>query len=137
METTANKPADMPRVAAACARSRVTNGRTLLVGVDGRSKRARRYRDLLTDFVGRTNGRHADLCRALAAMCMERERLEAKMVAGEQIDTDMLVRLAGEIRRSCERVGIVTEADDGGGDPVANTAAALAALRTARKTEAA
>ncbi|MQA64501.1 MAG: hypothetical protein GEU76_01145 [Alphaproteobacteria bacterium] len=90
------------------ARSRVTNGKTLFLDrTDGRSRAARRFRDLLRAFLDKTGGRHADTCRALAAMCMERERLESKMAAGEVIDTDLLLRLASEIRRSQERVGLL------------------------------
>jgi hypothetical protein len=107
-----NSLAETPRPAPAKpeGRSAISNGKTLfLPGVDGRSREARRFRDLLTGFLDKTGGRYVDVCRALAAMCVERERLESKMACGEVIDTDLLLRLASEIRRSCERLGLIEE----------------------------
>lgn len=110
-----NSPADSPATASLKpeARSRVSNGKTLFLDrVDGRSRAARRFRDLLADFLDKTHGRHADVCRALAAMCVQREGLEAKIARGEAIDTDLLLRLSSEIRRSQERLGLIAATAD-------------------------
>ena len=81
-------------------RAAITNGRMLLVGVDHRSRPARRFRDLFHDYMKRTNGRDEELCRQLASLVVQRELLDAAAIRGDSSDALHLVRLAGAINRT-------------------------------------
>lgn len=96
-------------------RSRVSNGRTLLAGVDGRSLWARRFRDLLTLHIADLGGEDAiteaerAILRRAAALMTELERLEAQFANAEGADADSLdlySRTAGNLRRLLESVGL-------------------------------
>lgn len=89
-------------------RARVTNGSAVLPGVDGRSAPARRYRDLLRGFLEQTAGRHDALCRQLATLVLTHEQLSARVVRGEHVEPDELIRLAGSIDRLHRRLGLDT-----------------------------
>ena len=97
------------------ARSRVTNGATLFntnEPIDGRSQASRRFRDILGQLVADLGGsdRLSEsqrlLCRSVALMCWECERLEARSIAGEQIDLDVFGQLSDRIGRAVQRLGI-------------------------------
>jgi hypothetical protein len=62
LETPADRPAKRPvnGAAAPALRSRVTNHKDLLPGLDGRTASARRYRDLVNNYVADMGG--ADCC---------------------------------------------------------------------------
>jgi hypothetical protein len=89
-------------------RTRVTNGRDLLPGVDGRSYWVRRCRDLisihLADLGGASNcsaGEHS-IIRRIAVLTTELEILEAKFAtAGAAMpdDRDLYIRGTGNLRR--------------------------------------
>src|ERR1700742_1855742 len=83
-------------------RSRVTNGTRLLVGVDGRSPTARRFRDLVhayeAEFESITEV-DRNLIRQAALLALKSEQLQAAVVRGEPVDTDTLTNLAGQLRR--------------------------------------
>jgi hypothetical protein len=98
-------------------RSRVTNHRDLLPGLDGRSASARRYRDLVNSYIADMGG--IDQCsdiklgllRRLAAVTVQSELIEARMINGEAVDVGTLcqlastsVRLATRLNPSLERV---------------------------------
>jgi len=91
-------------------RSRITNGRRLLAGVDGRTAEARRYRDLVISFADDLGG--ADklteaekaLCRQAAASVVASERLQSEIVAGREVDTEQLVRLTNVSTRLLARL---------------------------------
>jgi hypothetical protein len=93
-------------------RSRVTNHRDLLPGLDGRSSAARRFRDLVAAFINDMGG--ADQCsdiklgllRRLAAVTVQAEVLEARMINGEQVDIGTLCTLASTTVRLSQRLGI-------------------------------
>lgn len=97
------------------ARSRVTNGKSLLAGVDARSAWARRFRDLVAVHVADLGGAEAasaaeqSIVRRAAAITVELERLESKF-AGEgrasAEDLDLYQRAAGNLRRLLESVGL-------------------------------
>jgi hypothetical protein len=91
-------------------RSRVSNRPGGLAGVDGRSGRARRFRDL-------TSGLKRDIGRALsaaeqslvdqaAALILQREEMTAVGDRGERIDSRELVRIAGAVARTLAALGL-------------------------------
>ena len=88
-------------------RSAVSNGSTLLIGVDDRSRSARRFRDLYHGYLEQTGGEHDELCRQAATLVLQRERLDAAVVRGEPVDPSHLVRLAGSINRTLAKLGFV------------------------------
>lgn len=93
-------------------RSRVTNHRDLLPGVKGTSSAARRFRDLVNAFISDMGG--LDRCseikiallRRLAAVTVQSELLEARMINGESIDAGILCTLASTTVRIGNRLGI-------------------------------
>lgn len=96
-------------------RSRITNGRALFNDVelvDGRSAASRRFRDILGQIVADLGGSERlseaqkQLCRRVSLMCWECERLEARSIAGEQIDLDVFGQLTDRIGRACQRLGL-------------------------------
>lgn len=96
-------------------RSRVTNGRVLLAGVDGRSLWARRFRDLLNLHIADLGGEDAiteaerAILRRAAALMTELERMEVEFANAEGADADSLdlySRTAGNLRRLLEAVGL-------------------------------
>jgi hypothetical protein len=82
-------------------RSAVTNGTQLFVvdTIDGRSKEARRFRDVLGQIMDDLGGTdhlsegQKQLARRAALMSVECEKLEAKAVAGEKIDLEAFGKL--------------------------------------------
>jgi hypothetical protein len=94
------------------ARSRVTNHKDLLPRLDGRSSSARRFRDLVNAFVvdqgglDRCSEIKLGLLRRLAAVVVQAEQLEARMVNGEQVDISQLCTLASTTVRISSRLGL-------------------------------
>lgn len=83
-------------------RSRVTNGTRLLMGVDGRSATARRFRDLVRSYESEfesTSEADRNLIRQAALLALKSEQLQAAVVRGEPVDADTLTKLAGQSRR--------------------------------------
>jgi hypothetical protein len=80
-------------------RSAVTNDPLFLRGVDGRSMVARRYRDVaiaLADDLGgqdKLSESSKILVRQAAAMTVQVEGLQSKIVSGEDVDLEQLTRL--------------------------------------------
>jgi hypothetical protein len=93
-------------------RSRVTNHKDLLPGLDGRSSSARRFRDLVNAYVSDMGG--LDQCseiklgllRRLASIVVQAEILEAQMVNGKPIDVTTLCQLASTTVRISTRLGL-------------------------------
>jgi hypothetical protein len=92
--------------------SRVTNGSELLPGVDGRSPTARRYRDLVNiisadhggaDFLSESR---MQLIRRFAAASVLAEQLEARIVAGQQIDLEEHAKLSSTLVRLTNHLGL-------------------------------
>lgn len=93
-------------------RSRVSNGREILPGVDQRSAIARRYRDLVAAISSDQGGadrlseaRH-QLVRRFAAAAVLAEQIEARMAAGEKIDLQEHATLCSSLVRLAQRIGI-------------------------------
>jgi hypothetical protein len=88
------------------SRSRLTNGATLLGGVNGKSAEARRYRDLYLAFVAEAGGdavvteAERALCRQAAALTLRSERLQAAIVRGEAVDDEQIVRITNSAARA-------------------------------------
>jgi hypothetical protein len=96
-------------------RSRVTNGTTLLPGVDGRSAWMRRCKDIIaahvSDLGGEDNISAAErsIIRRASVMTVELERLEAKFAAAGEAsehDLDLYIRGSGHLRRLLEAIGL-------------------------------
>jgi hypothetical protein len=93
-------------------RSAVTNDPLLLRGVDGRSMVARRYRDVaiaLADDLGgqdKLSEPSKILVRQAAALTVQVEGLQSKIVAGEDVDLEQLTRLSNALSRMLHRLGL-------------------------------
>jgi hypothetical protein len=109
-----DRPLTAPQIAprAPELRSRITNHRDLLPGVNGRSAAARRFRDLVSCYIADLGG--LDRCseiklgllRRLAAATVQAELLEARMVNGEKVDVTQLCTLASTTLRIAWRLGL-------------------------------
>ena len=95
-------------------RSRVGNGSALFVDetVDGRSKEARRFRDVLAEIVSDLGGAdhlsegQRQLARRCAMMSVECERMEGEAVSGKAIDLEAFGKLSDRIGRAFQRLGL-------------------------------
>ena len=100
------------------ARSRVTNGRDWLSGIDQRSSIARRYRDLMAEAIADAGGvsecsqARLQLIRRLAALSVQLEQLEAKLADGGDIDIAEYTSLTSTLVRVVSRLGINRVARD-------------------------
>ena len=101
------------------ARSRISNHADLLPEiVDGRSSAARRFRDLVSAYLsdqgglGQCSEVKIGLLRRLAAVTVQAEILEARMVNGEAIDVGTLCTLASTTVRLSQRLGLERRARD-------------------------
>jgi hypothetical protein len=115
-----------PKWAKSHARSRVTNGRELLPGIDGRSLWARRYRDVLTlhlsDLGGADNVSEAEkaIARRAACLIVELEQIEVRFARGDEPEgedetgnmLDRYQRCANTLRRLLESLGLQRRAKD-------------------------
>lgn len=94
----------------AVARSRVSNGKDVLPGVDGRSLIARRYYDILAELSGDQGGGMSEarkqLCRRFAAASVLAEQMEARMARGEKIDLAEHALLSSTLVRLASRIGV-------------------------------
>lgn len=93
-------------------RSRITNDPLALRGVDGRSVVARRYRDIaiaLADDLGgqdKLSEPTKILVRQTAAIAVQVEALQSKIVAGEDVNLEQLTRLSNVLGRTLQRLGM-------------------------------
>jgi hypothetical protein len=108
-------------------RSRVSNGSTILPGVDGRSTWVRRLRDLMGLYLSDLGGddvvseAERSIIRRIATLTVELERMEASFaVAGEaQPDQlDLYQRTANSLRRLLEAIGLQRRTRDVTPDPL-------------------
>jgi hypothetical protein len=94
------------------ARSRVTNGRDILPGIDNRSPIARRYRDITAALASDQGGAdrmseaRVQLCRRFAAVACMSEAMEADLANGKQIDISEHCLLSSTLVRLASRIGI-------------------------------
>jgi len=93
-------------------RSRLTNHRDELPNLDGRSAAARRFRDLVNAFISDMGGIEEcseiklGLIRRLASIVVQSEIMEARMVAGANVDIATLCTLASTTVRISSRLGL-------------------------------
>jgi hypothetical protein len=94
------------------ARSRVTNGKDVLPGIDGRSPTARRYRDIAVAICidqggeDRLSEARVQLIRRFSAAACMAEKLEARLVEGGAIDINEHATLCSTMVRIASRIGI-------------------------------
>ncbi len=102
------------------ARSRITNGRQLLPGIDLRSTWARRMRDLIELHVDDIGGLEVmseaqrSLIRRIAVLEVESEYLESELArrSASAKQYDLYLRIVGVLKRLYELVGIERRARD-------------------------
>lgn len=93
-------------------RSRLSNQREILPGVDQRLAIARRYRDLVAQIAADQGG--ADRCsetrmqliRRFASGAVLAEALEARLANGEEVDISEHALLSSTLVRLAQRIGI-------------------------------
>jgi hypothetical protein len=94
------------------ARSRITNHRDLLPGIDGRSQKGRRYRDILLALVADQGGldrlseARVSLSRRFSALSVMAEAIEADLINGAQIDIAEFATIASTLVRLAARIGL-------------------------------
>jgi hypothetical protein len=102
-------------------RSRITNGRALLPGIDGRSAWTRRAKDVIAAHIAdlggvdNTSAAERSLIRRAGILTVELERLEAKFANSDTTDLndlDTYGRTAGNLRRMLEAIGLKRRARD-------------------------
>jgi len=96
------------------ARSRVSNGKDLLAGVDGRSAAMRRYRDvhaqLIADLGAGPSEAQRIMCRRAATLSVWCEQAEADMANGKDIDIGKFTTAANSLRRLLSDLGLARRA---------------------------
>jgi hypothetical protein len=78
--------------------------RALPAGVDRRTRPAKRYAALYEKYRALAGDGHDELARQAAGLVLRREQLEARMIAGEEVDALLLARLAGAINRTLAKM---------------------------------
>ena len=93
-------------------RSRVTNHRELLPGIDGRSASGRRFRDLVCQIavdqggLDRLSEARVQLVRRFCAACVMAEQMESRLASGEEISIQEHALLCSTLVRIAQRIGI-------------------------------
>jgi hypothetical protein len=96
-------------------RARVTNESRVLVGVDGHSAEARRFKDLVDGFADALGGEAAltevqrTAVRRAAELTTLAEQTRARALRGEPVDPLALVRLEGMTARAVRALGITSD----------------------------
>lgn len=86
------------------ARSKITNGKRLLEETDGRSKRSRRFHDLVASF-SKELGASPDafqlaLIKQAASLVIQSETMQSALVRGEPVDAEELTRVSNLVGRT-------------------------------------
>ena len=111
--------ANSPPTRAASTRSRVSNGADLFIApADGRSREARRFRDVFGDMLGHLGGgdrvseprRH--LAKRATALIVWCETVEARLAAGEELDVAPYTTAINSLRRLLTDLGLDPAARD-------------------------
>jgi hypothetical protein len=93
-------------------KSRLTNHRSLLPDLDGRSAGARRFRDLVGQLVVDQGGfeqmseSRIQLVKRFAACCVQAEQMESRLASGDEIDVAEHALLCSTLTRIVQRIGI-------------------------------
>ena len=92
-------------------RNAVSNGSRLhRRGIDGRTRDAKRFRDLFESFVESLGGKaglsEADsaLARMAASLTVKSEAMQAQVAAGGEVDAEQLVRVSNSLSRVLGRL---------------------------------
>jgi hypothetical protein len=100
-------------------RAAVSNGSRLHAkGIDGRTRDARRFRDLVDSFSASLGGESAlseadkALVRNAAALAVKAERKQAAIVKGEDVDLEGLTRLSNCVSRVLGQLGVKRQRHD-------------------------
>jgi hypothetical protein len=99
-------------------RSRISNGKEILPGIDQRLAIARRYRDLVAQIVSDQGGvdrcseTRMQLIRRFASGAVLAEALEARLARGENVDISEYALLSSTLVRLANRIGIERVARD-------------------------
>ena len=92
------------------ASSRITNGGCWLPAVDGRTRVARRIRDLTLRYEAELGypptEAHRSLCKLAATYCAAVEQMAAQLAQGKPIDPDHLVKIGNAMRSTLSLLGI-------------------------------
>ena len=98
------------------ARASTSNGRRFLHGIDGRTYRARRFRDialiLLSTFADPTPSQRT-IARSAASLQIALEDMHAQQARGEVVPAADLVKTTGALRRCLRDLALASE-DSGG-----------------------
>jgi hypothetical protein len=120
MESASVSPIDRQRIGPRprALRSRITNGRDILPGIDGRGAVARRYRDIVNAIlvdqggVDRCSESRKQLIRRFAAAAVIAEQMESRLANGGEINISEHAQLASTLVRIAQRIGINRRARD-------------------------
>jgi hypothetical protein len=88
-------------------RSALSNDPLKLSGIDGRSRGGRRYRDLMRAYADELGGVAAlsepqrALCAQVATLTVQVEALQSRVIAGDVIDPELIVRTSNVQLRAC------------------------------------
>ena len=89
-------------------RSKVSNGRARLVGINGRSAAARRYRDLVGMLSAEVGDALTDAeilqVRAAASLTLHVEDLTARLIRGDAVDSEELTRAGNSAIRALQAI---------------------------------
>lgn len=95
------------------ARSRLSNGADMfLADVDGRSREARRYRDVFADLVAHLGGpdyaseSRKHLAKRATALIVWCETIEARLAAGDDLDVGQFTTATNTLRRLLLDLGL-------------------------------
>jgi hypothetical protein len=124
-------------------RSRVTNGTQVLPGTNGNTIWGRRYRDIVAAIAADLGGAdtlseaHAQMVRRYASLSVQLEFLEARLVAGEEIDDEKYARLTSSLVRVSARIGMkrIRPSKDVTPRPTAATLSDYIALKRAEEDD--
>jgi hypothetical protein len=120
-------------------RSKVSNGSAVHQNVDERSAGARRFPDLVAAYsadLGDLSEADLAMVRTAAALTLRSEQMQAALAAGQEVDSDALIRLAGTTRRSLQAIGAKAADRKPGAMTLADYMANKAAERDALADEA-
>jgi hypothetical protein len=93
-------------------RSILSNDPLRLVGIDGRSARGRRFRDLMRSFAEEVGGLDSiseaqrALCSQAAVLTVQVESMQARVIAGEVVDPELIVRVGNVQLRALQALGV-------------------------------
>ncbi len=116
MDITSTSPAGRRRLKLTPQRGCITNGSSLLPGVDSRSAWVRRAKDVIAQHLRSISGARktplppsGQLVRRAAVLTTEMESLEARFAQGgaaKAVDLDLYIRASGDLRRLLGAIGL-------------------------------